>query len=532
MTRIKTLFLACALLGSSRAVATDVPQPNVTLHVSPQCRGVCSPKIVPLADDNKAVVLWIGEQLVPFAQVADLQTGKLLGSAVSMSTPVGASASLDQPVPVALPGGDLALVSALRDGRISVMRGSENASRRFAPQVVSPASELEVVELAAAAVSDGLAILVLRGAHREDLRDPRRSIDYEMIWLDAAGHAKHPSVHWKGAVGYSPRIATCGGRQYLAWLSNEGLVTSSFSAAYERSAEQVLRFGNGVAANSGPLLCTADGARFASGWRKDPTALELNPELRVVDLGPKVAQPAWKMIKLPEPPYVHRDWLEVHETSAGTQLVVQGRTGARLVTLKNDQVTPGTSLPKNASCVATHDGTRAACAETQRRVIKEGKCNRGEYSIDLRLYGASVAGSPAQPSYAYWNTAPIADAGAPAAWERARDAALLKCSMPEFAPLRDALSAWCTDPKLKPTADQGYLAFCDEKEATSLLSQAKTCTARANDCSPAASIDLPSVDRKSFERGKRVELGYLNCAVWFTRSAKGWRVVDHECEGD
>jgi hypothetical protein len=269
-----------------------------------------------------------------------------------------------------------------------------------------------------------------------------------------------------------------------------------------------------------------------TSWRTDPTDLELNAELRVVELGPKVAKPTWKTIKLPEPPYAVRESLEVHEASAGTQLVVQGRSGARLVTIKNDQVTPGLTLPPNAACIAGKDGTRAACAETQRRTVKDGKCNRAEYSIDLRFYGATVAATPAQPNYEYWSNTGIPDANAPAAWERAKDASLVKCSAPEFGGLRDALSAWCADPKHKPTADQGYLAFCDQKEATSLLSQAKSCTARANDCSPAPSFDMPSVDKKSFERGKRVEFRYLNCSVWFARSGKAWRVADHECEGE
>jgi hypothetical protein len=252
---------------------------------------------------------------------------------------------------------------------------------------------------------------------------------------------------------------------------------------------------------------------------------------------PRVAKPpSWQSVKLSAPPYGRNRYLDVHTRESGVQLMAQGKT-AKLVTLaleKSARVTQELEVPRYSTCLGLSDGTQAICAETKSDNAADPACpQQSTKSITLNFYGQPVLRAIANTkSYDYWASGAIPDARAPAAWSLELERTLVRCTAPEFRDLRDALTAWCTNPATKPSESQGHRAFCEREEPQSLLSQATNCSDLPAKCGPAPLVRVPAVDRLEFERGERVEFNHMNCSVWFSRNAKGWRVVDRDCTGE
>lgn len=527
---------SCSVHG---AEASDVPHATVTLPVASRCLGVCYPRLVSL-DNGTSMVNWIGEDNIPWAQAVDLGGRQLLGKAVALGEIATAARPISQPLFVPIVGGDVAVVGVLMDGRITVMRGSKNAAARFAPKVVAPASSLEVLDVAAVASADGIAILIFRGEHSDDLTAARSSMELEVHFLDPRGDARHPPMHWKSAFGVAPRIAACGGHYYLAWQGNTALVTTSVSPAFERTPERLFRYTRGVAANLGPLICTERGARLFTAWRKSSVSFDLASsmniaELSAVDGSERSKAGAWKTVPLPAPPRADNHRTDVTVTAAGVHAALKAAAGTKLVTLasiENPRVVSELNLP-DLACIPTTDASGAVCVGAKRSPTAGTACPRETTEIRVVSYGPSPTRIvPSERKFEFWSEAAIPNARAPAAWVVTREKSLLRCGTPGFAELRDALYGWCANTETKPTLSQGHVAFCDLAEPTSLLAQATTCSDGTQACGPPPPDNIPSVDRIEFERGKRVEFSHLNCSVWFSKGAQGWAVVDHECSGE
>jgi len=521
------------------AEASDVPHATATLPVASKCLGVCYPRLVSL-DNGRSLLTWIGEENTPWVQAVDMDGRHLLGTTIAWGEIATAARPTYQPLFVPIPGGDVAVVGVLMDGRVTVMRGSENPSRRFAPKVAVTASSLEVLELASAASADGIAILILRGEHSDDLTESRSSMAVEFHLLSPRGEQLQPPMHWKSAFGVAPRIAICGGRYYLAWQGNAAVVATSVSPAFERTPEKLFRYTRGVAANLGPLVCTDRGAQLFTAWRKSPVSFDLASSMNIAELSAsdgtkRSSVGVWKTVALPAPPRVDNRRIDVTVGGTGVHVILQGSAGAKLVTLaslENARVVRELDLP-NLGCIPALDGAGAVCVESKRSPTTGTSCPRETTSIRVASYGTSpLRGVPSTDKFEFWASGAIPNARAPAAWALEREKSLLRCGSPGFSALRDALAAWCASADTKTTAAQGHNAFCDLAEPTSLLAQAKSCSDGTKTCGSPSLESVPAVDRAEFDRGKRVEFTHLNCSVWFSKAAKAWSVVDHECAGE
>jgi hypothetical protein len=533
-------LLGCAALCPVTSAAADgAPKPTLTVPVAQHCRGVCDPSLVPLENGN-AMMTWESDDFRFWSQAIDVKGARLLGAPVELREIDTLVYGTTRPLTIPLGGGDLALVAALANGRLTLTRGSPNPARRVAPKILGNPSELEVQGFAATASGDGIALLVLRGQHMEDISAPRGPMDVELHWLDARGEALRAPMRWTAVAGSTPRIATCAGRLYLAWFGNPGVTITRISASLERAPEQILGSTRGVPVDLGPLVCTDGGVRLFSSWRNSVMSFELAPTLKTIDIASEPTKgakpPSWQSLKLSAPPYSRNRYLDVHTREGGVQLVVKSQP-AKLVTLaseKNARVTQQLDLPRNPTCLPLSDGTQAICAETESEKAGDPECpQQGTKSIRLSFYGQPALQPAANAkSYDYWSSGPIPDARAPAAWSLEHEKALVRCTAPEFQGLRAALTAWCTTPATKPSESAGYRAFCELEEPQSLLSQAIHCSDLPAKCGPVPLVRVPAVDRAEFERGKRVELNHMNCSVWFARNAKGWSVVDRDCTGE
>lgn len=534
------LSVLCASSCSARgAEASDVPRATATLPVASRCLGACYPRLVSL-ENGKSMLTWIGEENMPWVQAVEMDGRHLLGTTIAWGEIATAARPIYQPLLVPIPGGDVAVVGVLVDGRVTVMRGSENPTRRFAPKVAVPARNLEVFDLASVASADGIALLVLRGEHSDDLTESRSSMAVELQLLSPRGEQLRPPMQWKSAFGVAPRIAICGGRYYLAWQGNSAVVATSVSPDFERTPEKLFRYTRGVAANLGPLVCTDRGAQLFTAWRRSPASFDLASSVNIAELsasdgtqGSRVG--VWKTVALPAPPRVDNRRIDVTVGATGVHVILQGSAGAKLVTLasvENPRVLRELDLP-NLGCIPTRDGAGAVCVESKRSPTTGTACPRETTSIRVASYGTSpLRGVPSTEKFEFWAAGSVPNARAPAAWALEREKSLLRCGTPGFSELRDALAAWCASVATKLTVAQGRSAFCDMAEPTSLLAQAKSCSDGTKTCGSPSLESVPSVDRAEFDRSKRVEFTHLNCSVWFSKGAKGWSVVDHECAGE
>lgn len=139
---VPLLAVACA-----HSAAIAAPSTTRTVEVQTPCSGNCAPALVALAG-GKVVALWASQNGRLWAQAIDSEDGALLGRNVELgylSSPGGSFAQ--QPLAIALPDGDLALVGLLRDGRVTFSRGSDDAGRRVAPKVIVPATSSDVLSI-------------------------------------------------------------------------------------------------------------------------------------------------------------------------------------------------------------------------------------------------------------------------------------------------------------------------------------------------------------------------------------------------
>jgi hypothetical protein len=531
------LVVACATTLTPQAVAA-VPPAAVSTLIAKECRGACTPRFERL-ENGKLLLSWLDDKSALWTQLMAASGRELLGEPTVIPDIATALRPLYQPLTIPLLRGDVAIVGVLASGRITVTRGSEEPARRFAPKVFGASNDLEVLDVAAAARGEGLIVLTLRGPHLDDPRAVRDVVDVEVRLLDADGNQVNQPLAWKSPFGVSPRITTCGGQYFVALQTNAGIRTTTISADFGRASTKLLPYERGVAADLGPLRCNGTGARLFSGWRKSATSFDLAPLVNVAEIRDKEPAPkgrAWKTVKLSAPPYIERGRLDVYPKGDDYQVVVRGARAASLVTITADALTSKStslSLPRFASCVPLSGGEQASCSEIRRNTTVSGACENITTEIKVSTHGTDVSsGLTRTAGSSFWLVRPVPDADAEPTWVRERERSLVRCTAAEFRPLQDALREWCENTSTRPSVANGFRAYCDTAESESLLSQATNCGTKPRECGPSPLENIPSVSREDFERGKRVELGYMNCSVRFSRVGTRWQVADHECEGE
>src|SRR4051812_25863832 len=102
--------LLLMMMGACVSSAAAGPPPAVTLATRSDCTGRCTPSLVELADGT-AMALWAAENGVLWAQRIPRGARDLTGIAIKVGQlTTGTGPIDDQPIAVALPSGDLALV--------------------------------------------------------------------------------------------------------------------------------------------------------------------------------------------------------------------------------------------------------------------------------------------------------------------------------------------------------------------------------------------------------------------------------------
>jgi hypothetical protein len=149
--------------------------------------------------------------------------------------------------------------------------------------------------------------------------------------------------------------------------------------------------------------------------------------------------------------------------------------------------------------------------------------------VDIKVYGTGASAVPLG-GQEFWESGVLADVDAPSEAEMARRASRLSCGEPGWEKLRKALQVFC---HAHAADNAGNLeAFCAADQEGALLYQATHCTNLPKSCPTSRRAIAPSVDRREYERGERVELSAMGCSVWFARQAGDFQVVDRECGGD
>jgi hypothetical protein len=451
----------------------------------------------------------------------------------------GTAPIADQPIAIALPSGDLALVGLLANGRISFARGSAVDARRLMPKVAIPTNEREVLGLDAAANGENIDLIIVRGpaGYESISRKPPESVEIELVTLGPSGESTGASLRWQTRQAYAPRIARCGNRQYLAWRSMGDVVVSSVSPDGERSAERLLSTGRGSVGKLARMFCQGGEAWLAASWKRDQFASENANELAFVKLTEGAARLAWQKVKLPGPT---RDVLlndgSLAAYGTATQLLVEIQQKKTFQFVRVDLQTRKVALPSlvlpwaHDACLPLSHGTGAVCGNAVRDE-RATACPNLPSRVDLTLLGETGTAPAAALSAGFWTYGSIADADAPSAAACARRAKRVYCGDADWNLLRDALATWCaSEAKADPARVRDV--YCASDKDYSLLYQATTCTNLPLECAPSKLSVTPSVDRAEFDRGQHIEFSYMNCSVWFARDGATARVVDRECSGE
>jgi hypothetical protein len=473
--------------------------------------------VMTASDDGSVWTQWVDA-----AQGSTFESPVSLGRLNAGEWPLEA-----QPLSVPLPDGDLVLIGALGDGRISFVRGSRVAERRVAPRVVVEAEDTSLLGVAASATPAGIALLLLRRASGFDheIRSFAHDMSVELYSIGAAGELTQPPIRFGAPGGSGPAVLRVGAQTFVMWHSGDTLITH-FVADDGTRATRTLRLPAGRLPVTADLLATDGGVNVTVGQRRALGEPDLLPELLLAELRPSSADIPWRKLKLPGAPIrpsFNSASLAVRTLSSSNVLVVRLDSGKQLVSVDTRSgvvTTHDAHMPRNEdACIATGDGN-FLCATAQRDAASS-QCPVKRARIELMSTRALL---PVEQTTDYWPAGQISDVDrrAPAdRWVTER----VGCMDSAFAPLRAALTAWCQSERRDDV-------FCGAHEPTSLLFQATNCRDYPESC-PRASHRKPlSVDRRAFERGEAVELTYLSCSVAFERNAAGWAVVNGECEGD
>jgi hypothetical protein len=192
------------------------------------------PQLVLLPKTDDVLAIWTGSDHVTWTQRTSFD-GVLRGSPARAGQVTSGDELLARdPLPVALPSGDVVLIGLLADGRIAYARGSSVGSRRVGPQALLQASKESVVGLATAATaSGGVAVLVLRST----ATTLKGTMSAALHWFEADMQEARKSIEWRTANGFEPRLRSCDGVSYIAWQTLESIVALTVDAAGARSKE-------------------------------------------------------------------------------------------------------------------------------------------------------------------------------------------------------------------------------------------------------------------------------------------------------
>jgi hypothetical protein len=486
--------------------------------------------------------MWLAESGT-WLQSVSLEERRLSGEPVSLGVTATVAPLDNTPVAVIATNGDVVLISALHDGRVVLARGSEEPARRLAPKVLLPAQENKLFELAAAADGTGFAVLLVHGEPDRNPRDPQRSqLDVELHVFDALGHARRPAVRWKTDEASSPQLAVCHGVYHAVWFGKRGVTATRLSSALGDRTEYDLAALPGAPTNLAPLQCADDVHVYASVIDDPFESMDVAPKLLHTKLSAGGA-PAWQTIALPAAPFPSYERLDMIERGDHYELMVQDDDSARFVAIsgfETAQPTQRPALPNFAHCIPDSDNQQVACLTTRMREVPQPTCKELTWDIDLAFYGESQSTETqarSRSDVAFATGAAIPNPDAPAHWQVAEEQQRLRCTAPEFQPLREAIARWCSTPEMQASQeDNSYAAYCDPQDPQSLLAWATSCNSEPERCGPPPLSNIPSVDREEFEAGERVEFARMNCSVWLSRTEspdqKTWEVVDRECGGD
>lgn len=526
-------MLAC-IASSSIAVAADKPWTGQTVESAAECTALCQPSLI-RRSDGKLVAIWSASDGQTWAQTIDPQQAGLLGPAVDLGVlAAGKGRVAEQPLVVALPAGDLALVGLLAQGGVVFARGSLSSERRVAPKIAIPAAAGEVLGLAAAPSGDGFAVLVLRapaGFVSSDGRAPEK-MSVELHSLGSKGDQQQPTTPWQAPAGFAPRLAECNETLFLTWQHADDLITTVIGPDRVRAAERRLAPGKRVLSDLGPLFCEGGDARLLTSWRRSLTADEDLSELGWADLPAAASsKPRWQTIKLPGPPSMGFGGSLAASLNEGKAELWLEKLGV-LRLMKLDVQTrkleeTAVRLPGARECLPVARDAGAVCVS--RVAGPRGPCPNQPARVAVGFFG-ELPKQAAQPAETFWAPAKLKIAEAPSPSSRP-DPSRLRCGEDGWSTLRDALASWCAS-KGKRAASGELMVFCSAEYTESLLYQAKNCTTLPAGCKPPKDAAVPSVDRAEFDKGEWIDFSYANCSAYFTRDQGKVRVVNGECEGD
>jgi hypothetical protein len=500
-----------------------------SLEISSRCIGKCEPRLVALTPD-RLMALWTDNTGGMFAQGIDARAGALVGLRTSLG--LIATDEEDQHLAaLAMPDGDLVLVGALADGRVTFTRGSIVPDRRVAPRVVLPAAERTVLGLAATVTGTDVAALVLYG-ERVDMRQTAAPMDVTLLKLDGRGQLVGKPRLSMASSGFEARLAQCLDTLYMAWRSGPSVVFATLSGSGERSSTRSLRIP--LLQDLGPILCVGGEARlFATAAIDRP--FTVNPptrkEIQVASIGPEGrALDDWRVMPVPGPiaymlPGPGRLYLAIDRGSN------DGFPVQALETSSEKLAPVPARFPLTERCLILDEKARTACAS--RKVIRMVReCKYIEDKLAVSLSGTTAA-TPAPggggDGMFFDGSSTIIGAGVPAPGAPALSS-IVHCGDAAWAPLRAGLDAWCSAKKRKKSANSDLKEICRPDNPTSLLHQATNCTDLPLSCRKAkGNENVLQVEAAEIAAGA-VQLKYMGCSVDLKRAGEEWSINSYRCE--
>jgi hypothetical protein len=383
-------------------------------------------------------------------------------------------------------------------------------------------------------------------------------MDAELHWLDARGEPVRPPLIWKTRQGRQARLASCGEQLYLAWTTAEGaLLTRAPASGQVREPMLLPRWKADLEERLGPLQCTATGASLVAGWQNPSFTLQRKVSVASIAATETVPQRGrWTTASLPGDPQsllTPELPLAAYASATGVQVLVDEDYFVAIVGLdpvagKTTLLPNSPKIPRGTPCLPTNDGRRVLCVSSE--VSKPmPECKRYVKRLAASFVGAASFAAPAPSNVAPAPVPYFAGGGAiPDAAPRSKEDAVdrrsqLWCGEPGWDGLRKAIVAFCTEltqqrnAAKKKNERQGRAdelnAYCGN-DPSSLLFQASNCTDEPLTCEHPSVSDVLTVNRAEFEHGSdRLMMNVLHdCEVRFSGKGEGWRIVDHECNGD
>jgi hypothetical protein len=479
-------------------------------------------------DDGRVLAFWRGEDDQFRLQTIDASRGTALGPALALGV-VNTSQEEDYELQalraLALPEGDLAIFGALRDGRITYLRGSRVAERRVAARVVRAADDRVVSSFSVASTSEGFALFVLKIQESQRRYYSAERGELELHALDARGEALRPARSWRGAGMADARAAQCGDQLYLARRSRDSVFVRALATSTQKLSPD-RRLGLIGVEDLSPLYCQGSAATLLAAWGTENGGSV--PQIGVTTLGASAKRTdAWNKVALPGAPFALENAVVVGSEIRRVPIDLLGAHGSSRVTLELPSATVSPSdfpTGTRGECLALRDGAHVLCGSAEQAPRADG-CPTSA-SVSFSLYGAASATSArdvAPLASAFFAPGDIARPSDPGAGDLANRNERLWCGEPGFSELRSALRNWC---KLHAKQDEAR-RICG-KEPEQLLAQVSACSDLPPHCDQTRA-SKPSVLRASFDAGEPVLLRHGSCTVHFTRAPPTWQVEKVEC---